>query len=315
MTARVLITCPPMLKTLDSCQERFEKEGLEVVAPEIEQQLSEEELCELITDVDGVIAGDDPYSERVLSIGKEHRLRTVAKWGIGVDAIDLEAAKRLGIPVSNTPDVFGEEVADVAIGYTIMLTRALHHIDAAVRSGDWLKIRGVSLQGKVAGVIGVGSIGKAIVRRLSTMGMQLYGYDVRDIPETYCTEQGLEQVPLDKLLSESDLVIVACVLTRDNKYLLDERAFYLMKQNAYLVNISRGMLVKESALLHALESGKLAGAALDVFESEPLATDNPLCAFKNVILGSHNGSNTHEAVMRVNQLAIDNLVRDLAKAG
>jgi D-3-phosphoglycerate dehydrogenase len=133
-----------MLMSLADCQERFETENLEVVAPKIDQQLSEEELSEMVADFDGVITGDDPFTERVLEIGRKGRLRVIVKWGIGLDAIDLDAAKRLGIYVSNTPGMFGDEVADTALCYTLLLARGLHKIDAAVRRGEWLKIQGMS---------------------------------------------------------------------------------------------------------------------------------------------------------------------------
>ncbi|MGH2413935.1 MAG: phosphoglycerate dehydrogenase [Microcystaceae cyanobacterium] len=314
MTWRVLITCPPMLLTLEECRERFAAENLEVVAPNVIQQLSEAELCEIIADFDGVIAGDDPFNAKVLHIGRQGRLRVLAKWGIGVDAIDLEAAKKLGIYTSNTPNVFGDEVADVALGYTILLARQLHKMDAAVHQGKWLKIQGTSLQGKVAGIIGVGSIGQAIARRFHTLGMQVLGYDVRPIAPEFCQETHLQQVNLEQLLRESDCIVLACNLTPENYHLLDESAFSLMKDGVWIVNVARGLIVDEKALVDALEKGKVGGAALDVFESEPLATGHPLLNYEQVIVGSHNSSNTREAVLRVNQIAIDNLVRDLKQA-
>lgn len=313
MTWRILITCPPMLKTLDNCRERFAAEGWQVVAPEVIQQLSETELCNIISEFDGVIAGDDPFTRNVLSTGYKGRLRALAKWGIGLDAIDLDAAKELGILTSNTPDVFGEEVADVAVCYTILLARQLHRIDSAVRQGDWLKIRGVSLKGRTAGIIGVGSIGKALAKRLQSMGMPLLGYDIMPLPNDFCAETGLRQVDLPYLLRHADVILLACVLTANNRYLLDEEAFELMNRGVFIVNVARGPLIKESALLAALDRGQVAGAALDVFENEPLTTSNSLCNYSQVILGSHNSSNTKEAVLRVNQLAIDNLSRDLKK--
>lgn len=314
MIWRILITCPPMLNTLESCQERFATENLEVVAPKVTQQLSEAELCQLITDVDGVIAGDDPFTAKVLETGQKERLRVLAKWGIGVDAIDLKAAKKLGIYTSNTPDAFGEEVADVALGYIILLARQLHQIDAAVRKGNWLKIQGTSLRGKVAGIIGMGSIGKALARRLHTLGMPVLGYDIKSIDNEFCKANNLQPVALYDLLREADCIILSCGLTPDNYHLLDEHAFSAMKNGTWIVNVARGALIDENALISAIKSGKVGGAALDVFESEPLAIEHPLLNYEQVIVGSHNGSNTREAVLRVNQLAIDNLVRDLKKA-
>ncbi|MDJ0510390.1 MAG: phosphoglycerate dehydrogenase [Crocosphaera sp.] len=314
MTWRILITCPPMLASLESCQERFKEENLDVVTPEIVQQLSEEELCQIIAEFDGVIAGDDPFTAKVLEIGKKGNLKVLAKWGIGVDAIDLEAAKNLGIYTSNTPNVFADEVADVALGYTLLLARQLHKIDAAVRQGNWLKIQGTSLRNKTAGIIGVGSIGGAIARRFHVMGMNLLGYDVRPIDAQLCQETNLKQVELNQLFQESDCIVLACNLTPENHHLLDAKAFAQMKDDTWLVNVARGQIIEEKALIKALDSGKISRAALDVFESEPMTKDNPLVNYQQVIMGSHNSSNTREAVLRVNQIAIDNLVRDLKRA-
>jgi D-3-phosphoglycerate dehydrogenase len=300
-----------MLSSLEACQERFQQENLEIVAPKVVQQLSEQELCEQIADFDGVIAGDDPFTAKVLETGKKGRLKVVAKWGIGVDAIDLEAAKQLGIYTSNTPNVFGNEVADVALGYTILLARQLHKIDASVRQGEWLKIQGTSLAGKTAGIVGVGSIGQAIARRYQALGMNLLGYDVRSIDASFCQEIGLQQVELKQLFSESDCIVICCNLTAENYHLLNEEAFALMKDGIWIINVARGALIKENALISALETGKVGATALDVFESEPLPKNHPLTQFEQAICGSHNSSNTREAVLRVNQKAIDNLVRDL----
>ena len=314
MTWDVLITCPPMIMTLDECQERFAAEGFNVTVPEFEQQMSEEALCEIIAGFDGVIAGDDPFSAKVLKIGKEGKLKALAKWGIGVDAIALDAARDLGIPTSNTPNVFGDEVADVAMGYTILIARQLHKMDAAVRAGKWLKIQGTSLRGKTAGIIGVGSIGQAIARRIHAVGMNLLGYDIYPINPEFCQEVGMQQVELPELFQQSDCILLACNLTPDNHHLLNQDAFAQMKDGCWIVNVARGPLIEQAALVDALKNGKVAAAALDVFESEPVTTDNPLVQFDQVICGSHNSSNTREAVLRVNQLAIDNLVRDLNKA-
>lgn len=314
MSWRILITCPPMLLTIDSCRERLQQENLEVVTPQIVQQLTEAELCQMIADFDGVIAGDDPFTPKVLEIGRQGRLKVVAKWGIGVDAIALDAAKELGIFTSNTPNVFGDEVADVALGYLILLARELHKIDSAVRQGNWLKIRGTSLGGKVAGIIGVGSIGQAIARRLQALGMDLLGYDVNTISPDFCAAVGLKSVNLEQLYAEADCIFLACNLTPANRHLINQAALQQMKAGVWLINVARGALIEETALIAALDSGKVAKAALDVFESEPLAPEHPLVHRDNVILGSHNGSNTQEAVLKVNQIAIDNLVRDLQKA-
>ncbi len=309
MNKKVLITCPHLQKTIDLYRNFFAERDIEVVVPPMVQQMSEAELLEIIDQFDGVIAGDDPFTGKVLSKGK--RLKIVAKWGIGVDAIDKEAAKKLGIPVVNTPDVFANEVGDVALGYIILLARQLHKMDRSVREGGWLQIPGITLSGKTLGVIGVGSIGKGIVKRGLAVGMSVLGYDVMPIAEDFISETGIKQVEFNELLKKSDFIALSCNLTPDNHHLLSYAQFELMKNGVYLVNVARGPLVHEIALVKALQSGKVAGAALDVFEVEPLPTESELRKFDQCIFGTHNGSHTKDAVLRVNEMAIKNLLQGL----
>ena len=172
---RVLVTCRQMQSCIDDFRERLESAGLDLVLPEIVQQPSEDELIAMIGDYDGMIAGDDPLSARVLEHATE--LRIISKWGVGVDGIDLQAATRLGIKVTNTPGVFGEEVADIGMGYVIMLARQLHRIHASVASGGWWKYEGHTLSGATLGVVGFGTIGQALARRGRAFGMDVRGHD------------------------------------------------------------------------------------------------------------------------------------------
>ena len=309
MKWNVLITCPQLQQTINLYRALFAEHGIEIELPHVVQKLSESKMLEIIDRFDGVIAGDDEFTARVLEKGK--RLRVITKWGVGVDAIDIEAAKRLGIRVYNTPNVFSDEVADVVMGYIILLARQLHKLDHSVRNGDWIKIQGVSLRGKVLGVIGVGSIGRAVVRRAIAAGMSVVGYDVASIPSSFITETGLCPVEFEELLQTSDFISLNCSLTSSNWHMFGPREFALMKTGVYIVNTSRGALIDESSLIKALQEGKVAGAALDVFEDEPLSPNSPLRQFNNCIFGTHNSSNTYEAVMRVNELAICNLLEGL----
>jgi D-3-phosphoglycerate dehydrogenase len=309
MKWRVLITCPHLQKTIEPYRSLFAERDIEVEVPPLLQQLNEAELLEIIDRFDGVIAGDDFFTAKVLEKGK--RLKIVAKWGIGLDAIDLEAAKKLGILVRNTPDVFADEVADVVLGYIVLLARGLHKLDQSVRNGGWLKIQGRSLRGKTLGVIGVGSIGQAVVQRGVALGMSVVGYDVASIPESFVEETGMTQESLELLLQVSDFISLNCNLTASNYHFLGEKQFDLMKEGVCLINTARGPLIDETTLVKALTAGKVAGAALDVFEAEPLPMESPLRQFDNCIFGTHNASNTLEAVMRVNEMAIQNLLTGL----
>lgn len=311
MTAQVLITCPQLQQTIDRYRDRFAREDIHVDLPDLVQQLSERELLEIIHKYDGVIAGDDAFTRAVLS--KAQRLRILAKWGVGTDSIDLQAARELGIPVANTPGAFDDEVADATIGYVLLLARQLHRIDRSVRDGGWLKIRGVTLRGKTMGVIGVGGIGRAVAQRARALGMHLVGHDVAPPPAAFMAETGMRVGTLDDVLTAADFISLNCNLTAENRHMLDGSAFARMKQGVYIVNAARGRLIDQGALVESLRSGKVAGAALDVFEEEPLPLDDPLRQFDNCIFGSHNGSNTHEAVLRVNERAIGNLITGLSR--
>lgn len=305
---RVLISCAHLQRHVADYADVFARHGIEVEAPVVVQQLSEQELLGIIDGFDGVIAGDDEFSAAVLERAKS--LKVLVKWGIGVDGIDLAAAKRLGIPVHNTPGVFGDEVADVAIGYMIMLTRQLHKLDRAVRHGQWPKIQGTSLSGKTIGIIGVGDIGQAICRRATALGMRIIGYDVADIPQSVI-DSGVGMVEFAELIRSADIISLSCALSATNRHMISEQEFKNMRDGAYLVNVSRGSLIDEDALVEALKSGKLAGAALDVFEVEPLPMQSPLLAFDNCIFGTHNSSNTLEAVQRVNDKTVQVLIDGL----
>ena len=309
MNWNVLVTCPHLQKTIDLYRDRLAQQGVSLEVPSVVQQLSEAQLLDIIDRFDGVIAGDDPFTAKVLAKGK--RLKIVAKWGIGIDAIDLEAAKRLGIEVVNTPDVFADEVADVALGYIILLARQLHKMDLAVRNGGWQQIPGMTLRGKTLGVIGVGSIGKAVVKRGMAVGMSVVGYDVIPLAQSFLAETGIKPLRLEELLQQSDFITLCCNLTPKNHHLLSYQQFEMMKTGVYIVNTARGPLIDESALVESLQSGKVAGAALDVFEVEPLPMESPLRQFEQCIFGTHNGSHTQEAVLRVNELAIANLLKGL----
>lgn len=310
MEKRALVLCLHLQRHLERYADTFERHGIEVVAPAVEQQMREAELLPIIGGFDGVIAGDDEFTSRVLEAGRP-RLRIVSKWGIGVDGIDREAARRLGIEVTNTPDAFADEVADVVLGYLVLLTRRLHLMDRSVREGGWSKPQGTSLRGKRLGVVGVGSIGRAVVRRGQAIGMEVSGTDIGEIGEDFRRETGLAQKSLEDLLGSSDFVSLNCPLTPQTRHLIDRAALAHMQPGSFLINTGRGQLVDEVALVEALASGHLAGAALDVFEREPLAASSPLLGFEGVVLGTHNASNTLEAVLRVNELSIENLLRGL----
>ncbi len=298
-----------MQRHVDDYRAVFAAHDIEAETPAVEQQLSEATLARIIDGYEGAIVGDDPFTADVLD--RATRLRIISKWGVGLDNIDIEAARSLGIRVTNTPGAFGDEVADAVVGYIVMLARGLHTIDARVRAGQWPKLEGSSLGGKVLGVVGLGSIGLALASRARAMRMTVLGHDPSQGQRAAANALGVNTVGLDELLGRADFVSLNCPLTAENRHMVGDPQFRLMRPGTYLINTARGPLVDEGALVRALEEHRLAGAALDVFEEEPLRLTNRLRTFDQVILGAHNGSNTEEAVRRVCKLSVQNLLDGL----
>lgn len=308
---RVLISCPLILDSIDEYSDEFARYDIEYDVAEVDQHIPESELLDLIDDYHGVLAGDDEFTADVL--GSASNLEVISKWGIGTDAIDTDAAERCGVDVYNTPGEFNDEVADVVVGYAIMLTRHLHRIDRAVRDGEWFCPRGTSLAGKTFGVVGVGDIGSTVARRADALGMDIVGTDVRAFPDSLVEETGIERVEPNELFDRADVVSLNCSLTPETREMVGAAELERLGEDGYIINTARGQLIDEAALVTALQDGTVAGAALDVFGTEPLPEDHPFVEMESVILGSHNAQNTVEAVNRVNDQAVENLIQGLVE--
>jgi len=290
-----------MIKAIDALREEFAKRGAEVVCPEFAQTLTVPELLDLVPQYDGWIIGDDPATAEVFHAGRSGRLRAAVKWGAGTDNVDFAGAGSAGFDVPNTPGTFGDEVSDVALAYLIGLARELFFIDREVRGGNWPKPAGISLQGKAVGVVGYGHVGRSLCRKLRALNMVPVVYDPA-LVSGLGNEVSVSAWP--ERLEELDFVVLACALTTANKHMLDDKAFSRMKHGVRIVNVSRGGLIDQPALLAALHSGRVAAAALEVLEEEPPKSDELLLRHPRCVFGSHNSSNTVEAVHRTSMLAI-----------
>lgn len=299
----VLVTCPPMLGQIGLFMDFAAERGLKLHPAQVTQTLSEEELQALLPGYDGWIIGDDPASRAVFAAGQAGRLKAAVKWGIGVDNVDFAACKELGIPIINTPQMFGAEVADVATGFVIGLARELFLIDRGVRAGGWPKPAGISLGDRTAGVIGLGDIGRNVVTRMQSLGMRVIGYDPGVEGDTGIA--GLERSAWPERVGECDFLIFTCALNAHNRHMLDAAVLEQCMAGVRIVNVARGPLIDEAALIAALQSGHVHSAGLDVFETEPLSAASPLRGMERCIFGSHNGSNTVDAVIRASHKAID----------
>lgn len=309
---RILISAPYFLPVVEDYRSRLEAEGMELVIAGVRERLSEQELLPLVPTIHGAICGDDEFTERVLHAAPH--LKVISKWGTGIDSIDTNAAARLGICVFNTPNAFTDCVADTTLGYILNFARSLFRMDQDVRSGKWIKPDTVTLRECTLGVIGVGNIGKAVVRRAAAFGMRVLGNDPIPVRESFLAETGLKLVSMQELLKSSDFVTLHCDLNPTSYHLIDRPQLDLMRSTAYLINTSRGPVVNEQELSEALERGKIAGAALDVFESEPLPADSPLRKMNNCLLAPHNANSGLAAKKRVHESTIYNLLTGLKQA-
>lgn len=306
----VLLTAPYMLPFVERFRPVFEKHGLDLIIPDVLERMEEADLLKYAGQFDGAICGDDRYTERVIAACAP-RLKVISKWGTGVDSIDASACSRYGVALCRTPNAFTTPVADSVLGYMLAFARRQPWMDREMKSGKWEKIPGKTLSECTLGVVGVGNVGKAVVRRARAFGMQVCGTDIVDIDHVFVGESGVQMTDLPTLLSNSDFVSINCDLNPSSHHLMNADTFALMKPTAVLINTARGPVVQESALIEALQSRRIAGAALDVFEFEPLPLESPLLQMDNVMLAPHNSNSSPAAWERVHWNTIRNLVEGL----
>lgn len=306
----VLLSAPYMLPVVDRFRPVFENYSLELLVAEVEERLSEEQLIGYAGRFDGAICGDDRFTEAALKACVP-RLKVISKWGTGIDSINSQAAKKLGIQVRNTPNAFTLPVADTVLGYILAFARRQPWMDREMKAGDWKKLMGRSLSECTLGVIGVGNIGKAVLRRARAFGMRLLGNDIISIAPDFILENGVQMTSLRELLSEADYVSLNCDLNPTSMHIINAETLSWMKPSAVLINTARGPVVDEAALITALQDGWISGAALDVFETEPLPAVSPLLKMDCVMLAPHNSNSSPAAWERVHWSTIRNLLNGL----
>ena len=280
------------------------KHGYEVVFNPHRRKLRSDELVEIAEEAVGLIAGTESITEKVLL--KLPSLKVISRCGSGLDNVDIESAKRLGIRVFNTPDAPTTAVAELTIGLILALLRKISLMDREIRNNIWKKRMGNLLLDKQVGIIGFGRIGKKVSSLLRAIGTNVFFSDPA------VTEK--ETIPFPKvefkeLLEKSDIISLHLSYSEENHKLFGEKEFSQMKQGAFLINCSRGNIIDEEALYKVLKNGRLAGAAVDVFEKEPY--DGPLKELDNVILTPHIGSYAKEARIKMEIEAVENLIKGL----
>jgi D-3-phosphoglycerate dehydrogenase len=307
---KVLVTAPRACQSRERYLDALVPAGCSVEFAPPAERLEEAALLPLVGDVDGIICGDDRITARVLDHAP--RLKVIAKWGTGIDSIDLEGASRRGIRVCNTPNAFSEPVADSVLGYVLLFSRELDRMSEATRAGDWTRAPLRALNECTLGIVGLGNVGRAVARRAVAFGMQVLACDIRPVAEA--GSLGVRLVTLEQLLAGSDFVSLHADLRVTSRHLIDAGRLALMRPSAVLINTARGGLVDERALVDALERGAIAGAALDVFEDEPLPASSPLRKLPRVYLAPHNANASAAAAERVHENTIRNLLQALTES-
>jgi phosphoglycerate dehydrogenase-like enzyme len=306
MSWKVLITASGFGQTEQHALEFLRQAGCQTIIPPKVGPLSATEITALLAEIDAVLASLDEYSAAVLGSPSASSLKIIARWGVGYDAIDVRTATRQGIVVTYTPGMLDDSVADYTFALLLCLARRVHEGHAAMRQGGWKIEWGNDVAGKTLGLIGCGHIGTTVARRASGFAMHVLAYNRTPKPEA--EKLGVKFVSLDELLAQSDFISIHAALTPETRGMIGEAQFRKMKSGVFLINTARGAIVDESALIKALVEKRIAGAALDVFATEPLPTNSPLRSTPHLLLSPHQGSSSLETGERVSNMAAKAIV-------
>jgi D-3-phosphoglycerate dehydrogenase len=302
-----------MIPFVERFRPTLEQYGINLIVAEVRERLDEEHILKYAGQFDGAICGDDQFTARAIAACAP-RLKVISKWGTGIDSIDQDAAAQFGVKIGRTLNAFTLPVADTVMGYILAFARRHPAMDREMKSGKWEKIPGKALHETTLGIVGVGNIGKAVTRRARVFGMTVLGTDIVEIDHVFIAETGIHMTDLRTLFSQVDFISMNCDLNPSSYHLVNADSLSFVKPDAMIINTARGPIVDEPALIAALQSGKIAGAALDVFEREPLPPDSPLLKMNNVMLAPHNANSSPAAWERVHWNTIKNLLDGLGIA-
>lgn len=267
--------------------------------------LDEEKMCRAIGGIDGVVAGSERYSSRVFDAAD--RLKVISRTGVGIDQIDLAAAARHGICVTNTPGATNGSVAEFTIGVILCLLRGIPAMSQAMKAGQWHPVRGRQLGNLTLGIVGAGSIGKHVIMLARGFGTRVIAYDIN--PDIQFAQQwDVQYLPLDDVMRQSDIVSIHCGLDASTRGLISTKELDLMMPTAFLVNTARPFIVDYDALVRKLEAKEIAGAAIDVHHPAPCDPDDRLVALDNVLPTCWSAYNTREAIADMSRRAAQDLI-------
>ena len=304
---KVLISSRSFGKINSEPIDTLTKAGFEVVVNPHDKKLDEKDLIELMGDTVGLIAGTEPITENVLNYAKA--LKVISRYGVGLDNVDLDAAKRRGIEVYNTPNAPAKAVAELTLSLILNLMRRIPESSQPMKNKIWQPQMGHSLYGKTLGIIGLGRIGKELVKLVQPFNVNIFAYE-KYPDDDFIASQNIKLMSLEDVLSQSDVVSIHVPLMEETRNIISAKELSLMKHNSVLINTARGGLVDEDALISVLKEGTIAGAALDAFENEPYTGE--LLNLDNVLLTPHIGTYTEETRMIMEMETVENLIKALS---
>jgi D-3-phosphoglycerate dehydrogenase len=309
MNYKVLLTSTSFQDTPGGHHELLEKQGFELV--KLRGPLKEHVMLDVIDQFDGIICGDDEITRAVIVKGVSGKLRIISKYGIGLDKIDLDAAKEFNIPVTNCPGVNQVTVAEHVFALLLSFAKNIIPENRYLQNQQWVRLIGSELFGKTLGVIGTGNVGKEVAKRAVAFGMKVVAFDkfrsedfAKQYELIYCDS-------VDDLLMMSDIISLNLSLSPETEHLIGNKALSIMKDGVIIVNTARAGLVDQGAILKGVDSGKIKGYLTDVLEEEPMVKDHPFLKYDNIVITPHIGSRTYENVVNQGTMAVENLLKHI----
>ena len=303
MSWKVLITARVFSTVGQPALDLLSLSGCDVIVPKQFGPHRLETLLPLLSGVDATLCSPDQYNAEALRSPAAANLKLISRWGVGYDSIDIAEATRQGIVVAYTPGMLNETVADWTWALLLGIARRIPQASASMSRGEWSPVWGHDVHGKTLGLIGCGRIGQAVAKRAAAFDMRVLGCDPYP-----CAGTNIHFAPLDQVLAESDFLSLHAALTPENRGLIGEAQLRQMKPSAYLINTARGPLINDEALTRALQENWIAGAALDVFATEPLPAESPLRAAPNLLLAPHQASFARETGTKVTLAAAQSII-------
>lgn len=296
MAKKVLVTATNYSTYCSAAKALLEENGVEVIENPYGRPMTRDELLTVVGDIDGAVVGVDSWNEKIFAHAP--MLRAMARFGVGVDNIDLAAAKAHGIQVTNAKGMNSNPVAELTVGLILSTLRNVPAFNASIREGKWDRFMGRDLAGMTVGLLGFGDIAQRVAKKLSGFDVSICAYDLYPNLEK-ARELNVEMISMEETLHRADVVCMHLPSLPATHHIMDARTFGMMKDGSYFINTARGALVDETALAQALRSGKLTAAAIDVFDQEPVRRDNPLFALPNLFATPHTAAETYDTYHNV----------------